>query len=90
MSSLPLSESEYALIMTPLLRARDYFKPKTELGKQVGEAIQVLKSVMKGKTAQAQPLGGSYSYSPCNCFSCRGTKISSLMHMFGIENRIGR
>jgi hypothetical protein len=72
MSSLPLSESEYALIMTPLLRARDYFKPKTETRETGRRSHSGIESVMKVKTAQAQPLGGSYSYSPSNCFFLQG------------------
>jgi hypothetical protein len=79
MSALQLSESEYAPIMTPLLRARDYFKPNTEIGKQVGEAIQVLKARTKGKPST---MGGS-SIS-------KQDKIKDLFDSFGLTKRIGR
>ena len=79
---MPKIESEqYAIVMHALLESSrsNYVKSNPETSEMVAEAIQVLKSTTKGKAAI--PTGDSY----CSCFSCKGTKIKSLMHMFGFK-----
>lgn len=87
---MPKIETEqYAIVMHALLESSRHNNVSSdpETSKMVAEAMQVLKSIMKGKPSTSFPTGGS-SY--CGCFSCKGTRIRSLMHMFGIHKRIGR
>jgi hypothetical protein len=87
MPDLNLNTGEYAIVLKAILQSSNYVKPNTELGKQIAEALQILKQVSKGGKPSTSPTGGSSSY--CSCFSCKGTKIKSLMHMFGLAKRIG-
>lgn len=80
MRTLELSTEEYALIMQPLIHAADYIKHNTELGKQIAQAIQILKKSSKGNAA-AVPSGGS-------SYLSREQKIKDLFQTFGIDKRI--
>lgn len=79
-----LNEMEYAIVVEALLNSSrsNYVKSNPETSKMVAEAIQVLKSIMKGKPSIPAPDGGS-SY--CSCSTCKGEKIHRLLNFYGVK-----
>jgi hypothetical protein len=80
---LGLNDMEYASIMRGLLGATSYIKRDTPVGKQLAEAIQILKQTAKGK---AVPSGASISD---RLVVDSIPMIKDLMDMFGLDKRIG-
>lgn len=79
---LELSTDEYAIIIQPLMQAANYFKPNTELGKQLAQVTEMLKKRAKGSGV---PVGGSSSGGNNKT---KDQKIKDLLQTFGIDKRL--
>jgi hypothetical protein len=83
---LGLNDMEYASIMRGLVGASSYIKRDTPVGKQLAEAIQILKQTAKGK---AVPSGGSATekliIDSIDMTMSKDEKLKNLMQMFGIQ-----